>query len=78
MEFVGPINPPRKRIGAWYIIIVTDYLTRWMEATPVVDCIAVTAVRFVFDNIVTQLGCPRILMSDQGSHFINHTISALT
>ena len=32
---------------------------------------------FLFDNIVTRFGFPRILMSDQGSHFINHTISAL-
>ena len=32
VNFMGPINPPGKRIGARYIITATDYLTRWAEA----------------------------------------------
>ena len=78
MDFVGPINPPGKRTGARYIITATDYMTRWEEATPVVDCTTTIAVKFIFENIVTWFGCPRILMNDQGSHFINRTVRALT
>jgi hypothetical protein len=37
IDFVGPINPPGKRIGTRYIITVTNYLTRWVKATPVKD-----------------------------------------
>ena len=43
IDFVGPINPPRKRIGARYIIIVTNYFTRWAEAKPVKDYSSNTA-----------------------------------
>ena len=77
VDFVGPINPPRKITGARYIITATDYLTRWEDVSPVVDYTAMTAERFLFDNIVTWFGCPIVLMSDQGSHFINCTIRAL-
>ena len=73
IDFVGPINPPGKRIGARYIITVTDYLTRWAEAKPIKDCSSDTAAQFIFENIVTRFGCPRVLMSDQGSHFLNQT-----
>ena len=61
-----------------YIIIETDYLTRWEEAMPVMDCIVATEANFIFKNIVTRFGCPRILMSDHGNHFINRIVKALT
>ena len=76
--FVGPINPPAKKSGARYIITTTEYLPRWDKAQLVKDCSAATAVKFIFDNILSRFGCPRILMSDQGSHFLNKTIEALT
>ena len=38
VDFVRPINPPRKRTVARYIIALTDYLTRWVEVVPTKDC----------------------------------------
>ncbi len=69
IDFVGPINPPTKRIGARYIIIVTDYLTRLEKAQLIRDC-STTSVKFIFEYILTRFGFPGILMSDQGSHFL--------
>jgi len=35
-------------------------------------------VKLNFEYILSRFGCPKILMSDQGSHFLNKTIEALT
>ena len=77
LDFLGPINPLGKRTGTQYIITATDYMIRWEEATPVVDCTAATTAKFIFEYIATWFGCPRILMSDQSSHFINRIVRAL-
>ena len=77
IDFIGPINPTGKRTGARYIITVTDYLATWAKAAPVKDYSVDTAAQFIFENILTRLGCPRILMSDQGTHFLNQTIQLL-
>jgi transposase InsO family protein len=53
-------------------------LTRWAKEREVEDCSATTIARFIFDDIITRFGCPKILMSDQGTHFINNTVEALT
>jgi transposase InsO family protein len=78
IDFVGPINPLGKRTRERYIITVTEYLTRWAEATEVKECSETIAARFIFDDIITRFGFPKILMSDQGTHFINKTIEAPT
>ena len=55
-----------------------DYLTRSAKAGPVKDCTIGTAAIFLFDNILTRFGCPNILISDQGTNFVNQLIDRLT
>ena len=78
VDFVGPINTRGKQIGARNIIIATKYLTRkWAKETQVRDCTAATAIIFLFVPVVTRFGCPKILISDQGTDFVNHSIEKL-
>ena len=74
VDFVSPIIPPGKQTGACYIIIAIDYLTRWEEVTPMKYCTATTMTKFIFENVVTRFGFPKILISDQGTHFVNKII----
>jgi transposase InsO family protein len=78
IDFVGPIKPPGKHTEARYIITATEYLTIWAESREFKDYSAATAARFIFEDIITRFGCPKILMSDQGTHFIKKTIETLT
>ena len=78
VDFVGPISPLGKRTITHYIITTRDYLTRWAEASPVKDCTGVIAKKFLFENMVTRFGCPKILLSDQGTHFVKKMINEFT
>jgi len=41
------------------------------------DCTSTIMVKFLFEYVLTRFGCPNILMSDHGTHFMNEMISAL-
>ena len=77
IDFVIPINLLGMRTSSRYIITMTDYLTKWVEVNPVKDCSVATTPQFIFENIITRFGFPRILMNDQGMHFLNQTIQAV-
>ena len=76
-EFVGPINPPKKCMGACYIITATNYSIRWAKVTLVRDCTTATPVRFLFGHVVIQFRHPKFFLSDQGTHFVNQLIGKL-
>ena len=78
IDFIGPFPIPTKRTCARYIITGVEYVTKWVEVEPVDTCSSEIATKLIYENIITRFGCPITIISDQGSHFINKTIKALT
>ena len=51
----------------------TDYFTKSVEAEPLANIRDVDAKKFIWRNIITHFGIPRILISDNGLQFDSKT-----
>ena len=54
-----------------YLLVSTDYFTKWVEAEPLANIRDVDVKRFIWENIVTRFGVPHVLISDNGLQFNN-------
>ncbi|MCO5587376.1 hypothetical protein L7F22_041325 [Adiantum nelumboides] len=52
----GPIKPTSSR-GNNYILVATDYCTKWVEAVALKDNKAASVAKFLYHNIMTRFGC---------------------
>ena len=52
-----------------YLLVSTDYFTKWVEVEPLANIRVMDAKRFVWKNIVTQFRVPHVLISDNGLQF---------
>ena len=74
MDFMGPFpDSCRNR----YILVVVDYVTKWVEAIAAPQNDSRTVIKFLKKYIFTRFGTPRALISDGGSHFCNRPLKTL-
>lgn len=57
------VHPHSSREMA-YIVVAMEYLTKWAEAKAVKTDLAAHAATFMYENIISRFGCPKILISD--------------
>jgi hypothetical protein len=77
IDYVGPVSPPSSKRNE-YIIVATEYFPKWAEAKAVKKADAKQTAIFLYENIIARFGCPKILISDRGTHFINEAIEEMT
>jgi hypothetical protein len=77
LDYMGIIKPPTHYTRNQYIIVTTDYITKWVKAKVSRDNTVRSTTKFFYENIITCFGCPTHLVSDQGSHFINNFVELL-
>src|SRR3989442_120507 len=75
IDFVGPLERTKRRNR--YILVVTDYLTKWPEAKAMKEATAENVMRFIYEGIICRHGCPKIILSDRGTHFRNKLVEGL-
>ena len=66
-DILGPL--PLTPRGNRYILVVGDYFTKWVEIIAVPDQTAETCAQKIVDDVISRLGNPLLLHSDQGRNF---------
>ncbi|XP_062013819.1 uncharacterized protein LOC133730203 [Rosa rugosa] len=77
MDIIGSIRPPSSKQHVW-ILVATDYFTKWVEAKPYVTISSQTVIKFVEENIIHRFGIPETITADRGSVFIAEAMHELT
>ena len=62
LDIVGPF--PKVAENKKYLLVETDYFTKWVEAEPLANIRDVEVKKFLWKNIVTHFGIPHTLISN--------------
>ena len=63
--------------GNKYILLVVDYVYKWVESIPTITCDSKVVPCFILSNIFSRFGTPRAVISDEGSYFCNKLFASL-
>ncbi|XP_075507459.1 uncharacterized protein LOC142544284 [Primulina tabacum] len=74
IDFMGPFP---HSFGNYYILLVVDYVSKWVEAIATNTNDACVVAKFVHKNIFTKFGTLRAVISDEGTHFCNKIVNSL-
>ena len=73
VDCLGPFPPTHSNNR--YIVIFSDYLTRWPEAFAVPNiAVAETIAELLVDQIFARHGAPRTLLSNRGANFLSKLV----
>ena len=67
LDIIGPF--PKVARNMMWLLVSTDYFTKWVKVKPLANIRDVDAKRFMWKNIVTQFGIPYTLISNNELQF---------
>jgi hypothetical protein len=71
LDFIGEIHPGSSK-GHQFILVATDYFTKWTEAVPLRNMTHREVISFVQEHIIYRFGVPQTLTTNQGYSFMSH------
>lgn len=78
IDLLGPFPEsepdPETKVTFKYLIVATDYVSRYVFTRPIPSKEAKHVSRFLLEEIFCKVGAPRWIISDGGLEFINSTI----
>jgi hypothetical protein len=73
IDFIGPL--PTSSSGNRYILLAVEAFTRYPIAVASPKSDSITVANFLYSHIFAHYGPPLELLSDNGTHFLNHTVN---
>jgi hypothetical protein len=77
LDFIGEVHPESSK-GHRFILVATDYSTKWTEVVPLRNMTHHDVVSFVQEHIIYQFGVPQTLTNDQGPSFMSRQFREFT
>ncbi|XP_026450904.1 uncharacterized protein LOC113351047 [Papaver somniferum] len=75
IDIVGPFVTRTKNRG--YLVVETDYFTKWVEAKALQHTIDGYVYDFVLEHIICRFGIPVLIFSDNGNQFEGENVNML-
>ena len=72
LDLIGPIGPASG--GHIWILVATEYFTKWVEEIPLRKAIGVAMANFIQEHIITRFGIPYKLISENSTPFVNKDV----
>ncbi len=74
-DVLGPL--PVTPRGNYYILLVTNHFTKWVEIFAIPDQTAVTCAEVILNEVISRFGCPLTIYSDQGKNYESQIFAEL-
>jgi hypothetical protein len=68
IDLIDQINPPSSK-GHKFVLLATNYFTKWVEAIPLKKVTSENMVEFVKEHVIYRFGIPQTITIDQGTQF---------
>jgi hypothetical protein len=73
LDFISQIHPASSK-GYRFVLVATDYFTKWMEAVKLKNMMHKEVILFISEHIIHKFGIPQTLTIDQGSSLMSHQV----
>ena len=71
------MGPFPSSFGNLYILLVVDYVSKWVEAIPTCTNDAKVVAKFLRIHIFTRFDTPHALITNGGTHFCNKVVDSV-
>ena len=68
IDFIGEITNKSSGGHSW-ILVATDYFTKWVEAIPTRNATSKVVINFILNNIIIRFECPQKIVTDNAMCF---------